>query len=57
VDARRSALDSLAVELARSGRAETAREARRIAWSRAVPDEAGVRALLKGLRDPEEEVA
>jgi hypothetical protein len=49
VDARRAALDALALELGRHGQEWPAREARRLAWSRAVPDEAGARALLDQL--------
>jgi hypothetical protein len=51
VSARRAALDALALELGRQGHDGPAREARRVAWSRAVPDEAGTRELLEGLRN------
>lgn len=51
VDARRAALDSLALELARHGHDGPAREARRLAWSRPVPGEDGAQALLDRLRD------
>jgi hypothetical protein len=50
VEARRAALDALALELGRQGHDGPAREARRLAWSRAVPDEAAARALLDELR-------
>ncbi len=48
--ARRAALDSLALELGRTGQAELARGARRLAWSRAVPDGAAASQLLEEAR-------
>lgn len=51
VDARRAALDALALELARQGQGAPAQEARRLAWSRTAPDAAGSRELLERLRD------
>lgn len=51
VAARRTALDALSLELGRRDQPAPALEARRLAWSRAVPDEAGARALLVQLRD------
>lgn len=51
VDARRAALDALALELGRRGHPAPARDARRLAWSRAVPDGAGTRGLLERLRE------
>jgi hypothetical protein len=50
VEARRAALDALALELGRQGHDGPAREARRLAWSRAVPDGTGTRELLDELR-------
>jgi hypothetical protein len=49
-DDRRGALDALALELGRRDQPVLAREARRLAWSRSVPGEAGTRALLEELR-------
>jgi hypothetical protein len=57
VDARRAALDALALELGRHGHDGPAREARRLAWSRTVPDDAAARALLDGLRAPGRDAA
>jgi hypothetical protein len=57
VESRRAALDALALELGRHGHDGPAREARRLAWSRAVPDEAAARALLDGLRMPGRDAA
>jgi len=50
-DARRGALDALALELGRRDRPALAREARRLAWSRTVPGVAGTQALLEQLRE------
>ena len=57
VDARRAALDALALELGRQGQVAPAREARRLAWSRPVPDEAGTGALLDEVRNLDREAA
>lgn len=56
-EARRAALDALALELRRQEQDALAREARRLAWSRAVPDETGTRALLGQLHDQRRDAA